>query len=406
VPRPGRRAFGLVLGAVVLFVVGTNNQAGGLIVLSSLLLGVAVAGTALPVLMVRRIAAERQAPREAFQGSPIAVDLSLRNKGAGPKLAITLRDAHIQPVSVFLSHLAPGERAVLTTRRTATRRGPVDGEALVVSSAAPFGVAEARRRIPAPGRTMVYPRVVPLPPVPFSSGAFAPGDESARELRAGGHQEFLSVREYRAGDSMRHVHWRSTARVGTLMVREFEREQAPRLGILVDTSIDAGLEDTPLDLACSIAASVALSALAHEHAVVLMAAEEGTMVRTRSAGRSAVLARLALLRPGGALGLAEAVVLAAPLLRECQTVLVAAPTWRAALQLPPVLSTLRERGGRLIVALVDVSTFGGRGRTLALSSSEVDALAAGLMRDGVVVCRVGAGEDLERCLEPAFTRAR
>ncbi len=404
-PRPGRRALGLLTGAVLLFIVGTNNQAGWLIVLSSLLLGVAVAGTFLPILMVRRVTVERLAPEEAFQGSAVRVDLAVRNEAGRLKVALTLRDRHIQPVRVFLSHVGPGERAILTTERTATRRGVMEAERVMLSSGAPFGVAEVRRGIPATGRTVVYPRVVPVSPMAFLNGALGQGDEQARQLRRGGGREFLGLREYRPGDSMRHVHWPSTARTGSLMVREFEQDQAPRLGILVDAWSDAGVENTPLDLACSVAASAALPALALGCGIELAAAAEGRMTRLEEPDRHRVLQWLAELVPGGGLTIAEAAGAAAPLFAGCQTVLLAAPTWRPMLGLPEALSALQEQGARVIIAAVE--TFGGK-RSLpqALSSLEVEQVAGRLASRGVELLRISAGEDLESCLNRALTPVR
>jgi uncharacterized protein (DUF58 family) len=393
------------MGAVLLFIVGTNNQAGWLIVLSSLLLGVAAAGMFLPVLMVRRVTVERVAPEEAFQGSALRVDLAVGNEAGRPKVALTLRDRHIQPVRVFLSHVGPGERAILSTQRTATRRGVMESERVMLSSGAPFGVAEARRAVPAAGRTIVYPRVVPVSSTAFLNGALGQGDERARQLRRGGDREFLGLREYRPGDSMRHVHWPSTARTGSLMVREFEQDQVPRLGILVDTWSDAGVEDTPLDLACSIAASVALPAMALGYAIEVAAAADGMMMRLEEPDRHRVLRWLAELVPGGGLSIAEAAREAAPLFAGCQTVLLAAPTWLPMLDLPEALSALQAQGPRVIVAAVEPSNQ-RRPLQQALSSPEVEQVATRLASRGVELFRIQAGEDLESCLNRALTLVR
>ena len=63
--RPTKRGAGLVGGAVVLFLIGTNVQAGWLFVLASILLGAFAAGMFVPPLMVRRVQVERRAPADA-----------------------------------------------------------------------------------------------------------------------------------------------------------------------------------------------------------------------------------------------------------------------------------------------------------------------------------------------------
>ena len=62
------RAAGLIVGALILFLVGTNVQAGWLFVIAALMLGAAVAGIALPARMVRGVEVTRRAAERAFQG--------------------------------------------------------------------------------------------------------------------------------------------------------------------------------------------------------------------------------------------------------------------------------------------------------------------------------------------------
>ncbi len=275
-PRPRRRVAALVLGAALLFTVGTSVQAGWLLVLSSILLGAAIAGLLLPLRMVRGVSVERRAPEEAFQGELVAVELTVRNAGRGMRLGLEVEDPHLARTRMVVPPLGPGDRAVIGTTRRAARRGVQESTAASVRSAAPFGVAQARRPVDAPGRTVVYPAVVELRRVPLID--LAPTHDSAMHTapRRGTGPEYLGIREYRTGDSMRHVHWPSTARHGQVMVREFEREHTRRLAIVVDMWADAGEEDTPLDAACSVAASVAFAALGRGHGVRLVAARDGS----------------------------------------------------------------------------------------------------------------------------------
>src|SRR5207247_1917904 len=111
------------------------------------------------------------------------------------------------------------------------RRGVQESTAASVRSAAPFGVAQASRPVAAPGRTVVYPAVVELGRVPLID--LAPTRDSAMHTapRRGTGPEYLGIREYRTGDSMRHVHWPSTARHGPAMVGEFEQEHTVLLAM-------------------------------------------------------------------------------------------------------------------------------------------------------------------------------
>src|SRR5437870_13790172 len=82
-PRPTRRGAGLAFGACLLFLVGTNVQAGWLFVLGSLLLGAALTGFAFPARMVRGLEVERRAPAETFAGDDGRVGPVGRDPGRG-----------------------------------------------------------------------------------------------------------------------------------------------------------------------------------------------------------------------------------------------------------------------------------------------------------------------------------
>jgi uncharacterized protein (DUF58 family) len=98
---------------------------------------------------------------------------------------------------------------------------------------------ERRRRVEAPGSTLVLPDVVPLPDLSFVEAVTTHERAVHAWPRPGTGPEFLSVREYRPGDSPRHVHWPSTARHGTVMVRELEEERTRRLAIVVELDLPA-----------------------------------------------------------------------------------------------------------------------------------------------------------------------
>jgi uncharacterized protein (DUF58 family) len=405
VPRPRRRIAALVVGAALLFTVGTSVQAGWLLVLSSILLGAAIAGLLLPLRMVRGVNVDRRAPGEAFQGELVAVELTVTNSGRGMRLGLEVEDPHLARTRMIVPPLGPGERAVIGTIRRAARRGVQDSTAASVRSAAPFGVAQARRPVDAPGRTVVYPAVVELGRVPLID--LAPTHDSAMHTapRRGTGPEYLGIREYRTGDSMRHVHWPSTARHGQVMVREFEREHTRRLAIVVDTWADAGEEDTPLDAACSVAASVAFAALGRGHGVRLVGARDGSVdVLTRAEPR-AMLAWLADLRSFGGMPLADVAAQVGPLLRGVHTVLLAVPTWRANLRFADAAGALRSEAGAVAVALIDGNTFPPDRRAPVLSPREVERLAGELASRDVTVYRIRSNEDLAECLRQPFRLA-
>jgi uncharacterized protein (DUF58 family) len=100
----------------------------------------------------------------------------------------------------------------------------------------PFGLHRVDAPLPSPGALLVYPRLVELARLFSESGAHAVDGRRLLLRRRTGF-DLHSVREYEQGESLRHVHWRSTAHRGQLMVKELE--DAPRDEVAVVLDADA-----------------------------------------------------------------------------------------------------------------------------------------------------------------------
>ena len=393
-PRLRRRAAGLVGGAMVLFILGSNVQAGWLFVLAAFLLGTLIAGWVLPALMVRRIEVSRSAPAEAYQGQAATVDLVVRDASFGMRLGVVVEDVHLAPTLAYIPALRPGDRVAVRTERIPLRRGPAGPTQIVVSSAGPFGVAVARRRVDLDGETLVFPAVTPLGSIPFIQAT----DTHERSVhpypRMGQGPEFMGVREYRPGDGMRHVHWPSSARHGSLIVREFEEETTRRLALVVDTCNDLGTEWTPLDRCCSVVASIAMAALTQGHGARLIAGREGMPDVLARADEHELLDWLARLRPGGGLRLNELLDTLGEELRGAQTAVLAFPTWKSngADIVPGAAARLFESVRSVVAVLVEIDPASAPNGSV-LSPSATDDLVAGLESVGADVYRWIPGQD-------------
>jgi len=122
----------------------------------------------------------------------------------------------------------------------------------------PFGLVELTRSFTATDRLTVVPAVHPLPAVSLSGAWHAGGDSVARAVAVRGEDD-AATREYRHGDDLRKVHWRSTARVGKLMVRREERPWQSSATLLLDTRAAGHRGDGPgssFEWAVSAAASI------------------------------------------------------------------------------------------------------------------------------------------------------
>jgi len=273
----------------------------------------------------------------------------------------------------------PGERVELVTVRRALKRGVHEASAVTLRSAAPFGVAERRRIIQVAGRTIGLPAVIPLGAVPFLALDSDPERASRSVSRRGTGPEFLGIREYRPGDSPRHVHWPSTARTGMVMVRELEQQRSRRLAIVIDTLTDVGDAGTPLDACCTAAASIARVAFTEGHRVrFVVSGPRATVEVSHDVDDGSFRRRLAAVVPDG-VALAEVVDRGAEAFRDIDTVVLIFPTWRSngEAALGRAIGTLTAAGTRVVAIPVEVGPQDAR-RVAALRVEEVEG-AVGML---------------------------
>jgi uncharacterized protein (DUF58 family) len=246
----------------------------------------------------------------------------------------------------------------------------------------------------------VLPAVIPLSNLPFVSRASDAARASRQTSRRGGGPEYLGVREYRPGDSPRHVHWPSTARTGTIMVRELEEERSRRVAVLVDTLTDVGDVATPLDACCTAAASIARCVFEEGHAIrsLTALAPRGEIEVADEIDETSFRRRLAHLQPNG-IALATAVDAAATALVGVDEVVLIFPTWRTNGDAALVQAVQELADGRphMVAIAVEVGPEDAR-RVAALRTEEVDDVEAALTRAGAEVFRWRRGQPLPEAL--------
>jgi uncharacterized protein (DUF58 family) len=139
-------------------------------------------------------------------------------------------------------------------------RGRYEVGPLVVRLTDPFGLCELTRAFPSIDKLTVIPQVHPLQAIRLAGEFAGSGDSRARSVAVHGEDD-AATREYRHGDDLRRVHWRSTARVGELMVRREEQPWESRATVVLDTRATAHRGEGPtasFEWAVSAAASIAV----------------------------------------------------------------------------------------------------------------------------------------------------
>lgn len=166
------------------------------------------------------------------------------------------------PVAVPTVRLRSGAATRTWYRLPTERRGVLDVGPLTVSRQDPLGLVASSRTYGGTTRLWVHPRSHQLLGVPVGSARSLDGVVDAVQY---GSITFHALREYVPGDDLRHVHWRTSARVGELMVREHVDTSLPRMVVLVDDRAGAhhGGSDSMEEVA-EAAASVLIAALRAE----------------------------------------------------------------------------------------------------------------------------------------------
>ncbi|MGI3783644.1 MAG: DUF58 domain-containing protein, partial [Janthinobacterium lividum] len=151
---------------------------------------------------------------------------------------------------------------------------------LMVRTTDPFGLVRLDRTFTATSDVVVTPQVFDLTRVAGSGSGGSAGEARPRRIGVVGADDVL-VREYRQGDDVRRIHWRSTARSGELMVRREEQALDPSTTVLLDTRASAhagrGVHHS-LEWAVSAVASVGLR-LAEDGYAVDVTTSEGPLQR-------------------------------------------------------------------------------------------------------------------------------
>jgi uncharacterized protein (DUF58 family) len=202
-----------------------------------------------------------------------------------------------------LARLPGGTRAAVAYSVRSLMRGRYPIGPVRLRLADPFGMCEVTRSFTATDPLVVVPRTWPLAPMRGGGMWSGTGESIARSAAASGEDD-IATREYRYGDDLRRVHWRSTARRGELMVRREEQPRQMRATILLDNRTDGHRGEGPessLEWAISVAASVAVSLAGQRYGVRLVRDERPAAWTSPYSGEGAsqLLDELAVAERGG-----------------------------------------------------------------------------------------------------------
>ncbi|MEM8960599.1 MAG: DUF58 domain-containing protein [Acidobacteriota bacterium] len=297
--------------SVLLLVAATNTGNNGLYLAVATIGAVLVVSHIIGGRNVRGLQVAIEAPDEIYANRPCQLDLEVENRGWLPRwlLLLSVERVDIEPPSKSsrrraASFLVPylqarGGRVRQTgyLELLMRRRGRWRIRRIHVSSLFPLGLFYKGCRYPVDLEMLVYPEIYPASELRPANATLA-GDDTSRQIGRG--HDLLSLRPFRPGDDPRAIHWKQTARIGELIVKEREADEGRRLSIVFDNAV--GELEHPADRArfeklISEAATAAVDHLTRGFQVALTTRDDRLPFAGGRRQRLAILETLALLEP-------------------------------------------------------------------------------------------------------------
>ena len=363
--------------------------------------------------------------RRTQVGKPLEERFAVRNTSRIPKLWLEVRDfsevpAHI--TSQVVTALGAKASYIWRTTTICQQRGRYRLGPITLSSSDPFGLFPMTRNLTPTSHVVVYPMTVDIYQFVIPTGVL-PGGDALRRRTHYVTTNASGVREYAPGDSFNRIHWKSTARRGRLIVKEYELDPMADIWIVPDmsrmeqivrrrplnesTSTGAHLApgwsvqkeeikipETTEEYIVTIAASLAQFFLRQDRAVGMLTYGQSNEIVQPDRGErqmNRILETMAVWRAEGTIPVPDVLNAEINLLPRGTTVIVVTCTtdekW--------VISAreLKRRGMRVVTVLVDPATFGGTQTNKGLSRL--------LQASGVMTYDVNNGDNLTVALSKA-----
>jgi len=261
--RPTRRGWLLAFNAVLWYMVARGNQNLITLILAWGSLALIAMGFLMAFFALRRIFLRRAPVSDAYVAQlfnlPIICVNPLRCRRQPFVISESLTFADISTHETIVPSLSSRTALPLSRMVMPVKRGDYRLSEISIHGTDPAGLFIRTRTFQLPASFIVYPPVFPI------SNLYLPAPEAFQTRMSqtsvavsGDSQDFYGVREYHPSDGMKHIHWRSSAKYGKLMVREYERSSSLSVSILIDAFIEDVTPKSHANLECVVSLAASL----------------------------------------------------------------------------------------------------------------------------------------------------
>jgi len=237
-PREGLLYLGLMAALLVGSFLGGDNL---LMLLVALMIGPWLLNAWASGRLLWRCDVRRVVPGRVMAGEVVSVELVVENRKRLFPCWLVLASDQIEndnetlEARVLFARVPAGDRRSGYYRLRPGRRGRYRLGPIELSTRFPLGLIERGLVFHRPEEIRVYPRLGRVSAGWYEDRVESSGSVPRRARRRGvADDQLQTLREFRSGDNPRAVHWRTTARRGELMVREFDEQQQQNLDLVLD----------------------------------------------------------------------------------------------------------------------------------------------------------------------------
>jgi uncharacterized protein (DUF58 family) len=316
--------------------------------------------------------------------------------------------------SRVLTMLAPHQKRSYVARTWLVHRGGFSLGPTVLKSGDPFGLFQVSKQFNAHESLIVLPKMFEISTFPSPPGLL-PGERAIQRKSLDVTPHAAGVREYTTGDTLKRIHWPTTARRGKLMVKEFEQDPQAEVWLFLDaerrvqaqlpyevpeTHVDAlffgkrprfNLPPSTLEYSISITASLAHYFILQKRAVgFVTAGRVYTVILAERSVRqeSKILETLAFLEGDGRLSLAAVITAQSQQLPMGSSIILVTPSTSNELLI--AVDDLQRRNLRPIVVLLNGESFG--------IHKDPRPVIHSLSERNIPICQIDCGADLTKAL--------